>query len=117
MLMCIVDFINRVRVWMTLLQRKPQMAMKLFVGSLPWATTSQDLNDLFSQFGAVTSATVLTDRDTGRSRGFGFVEFDNREDAEKAISALDGSDYQGRSLKVSEAKPQEDRPRRSFGGR
>lgn len=94
------------------------MAMKLFVGSLPWATTSQDLNDLFSQYGAVSSANVLTDRDTGRSRGFGFVEFENDEDAKKAIAALDGSDFQGRSLKVSEAKPLQDRPHRGgFGGR
>ncbi len=92
------------------------MAMKLFVGSLPWATTSQDLNDLFSQYGAVSSANVLTDRDTGRSRGFGFVEFENDEDAKKAISALDGSDYQGRSLKVSEAKPLQDRGDRGNGG-
>lgn len=91
--------------------------MKLFVGSLPWATTSQALQDLFSQYGTVTSANVLTDRDTGRSRGFGFVEFENDEDAKKAIQALEGSDYQGRTLKVSEAKPLQDRPRRSFGSR
>lgn len=93
------------------------MATKLFVGSLPWATTSQDLNDLFAPHGAIVSAKVLTDRETGKSRGFGFVEFENNDEAQGAIQALDGSDYNGRTLKVSEAKPLQDRPRRSFGHR
>ena len=93
------------------------MAKKLFVGSLPWSTTSDDLQQLFSQHGAVTSATVVMDKMTGRSRGFGFVEFENDAEAEAAIAALNGSDLDGRQITVNEARPMEDRPpRRSFGG-
>lgn len=93
------------------------MAVKLFVGSLPWATTSQDLEELFSKFGNVVSANVLSDRDTGRSRGFGFVELESQGNADEAIRALDGSDYKGRTLKVSIAQPLKERPQRSFGHR
>mgnify|MGYP001561907677 FL=1 len=93
------------------------MAKKLFVGSLPWATTSDDLQALFSQHGAVTSATVVTDKMTGRSRGFGFVEFENDAEADAAVAALNGHDLDGRQITVNEARPMEDRPpRRSFGG-
>lgn len=92
------------------------MAKKLFVGGLPWATTSDDLKDLFAQFGTVASANVITDKMTGRSRGFGFVEFDNEAEADAAIAGLDTKDYNGRSLVVKEARPLEDRPKRSFGG-
>lgn len=93
------------------------MAKKLFVGSLPWATTSDDLQALFSQHGAVSSATVVTDKMTGRSRGFGFVEFENDAEADAAIAALNGHDLDGRQITVNEARPMEDRPpRRSFGG-
>lgn len=89
---------------------------KLFVGSLPWATTSDDLKDLFSQAGNVVSATVIMDKFTGRSKGFGFVELEDA-DAQKAIEMFDNSDYQGRQLKVNVARPMEDRPpRRNFGG-
>ncbi|MBI2595710.1 RNA-binding protein [Candidatus Daviesbacteria bacterium] len=82
---------------------------KLFVGSLPWAIDDQKLADLFSQFGAVTSATVLMDRMTGRSRGFGFVEMANDAEADEAISKLNGSDMDGRKIVVNVARPREDR--------
>jgi len=93
------------------------MAKKLFVGGIPWATTSDDLQQLFSQHGSVTSAAVITDKMTGRSRGFGFVEFENDADADAATQALNNSDYSGRTLVVKEARPLEDRPKRSFGDR
>lgn len=89
---------------------------KLFVGGLPWATTSDELNQLFAQAGAVTSATVIQDRMTGRSKGFGFVEMSD-EDSQKAIEMFNGQDYGGRSLVVNEARPMEPRPKRSFGDR
>lgn len=92
------------------------MAKKLFVGGIPWATTSDDLQALFSQHGTVASATVITDKMTGRSRGFGFVEFENDAEADAAIAALNNTDYSGRTLVVKEARPLEDRPKRSFGG-
>ena len=92
------------------------MAKKLFVGGLPWATTSDDLKQLFSQAGTVTSATVISDKMTGRSRGFGFVEFENDAEADAAMAQFNGYQLNGRSLVVNEAKPMGDRPQRSFGG-
>jgi cold-inducible RNA-binding protein len=89
---------------------------KLFVGGLPWATTGDELNQLFTQAGAVTSAVVINDRATGRSKGFGFVEMSD-EDAQKAIEMFNGQEYGGRTLVVNEARPMEDRPKRSFGNR
>jgi RNA recognition motif-containing protein len=86
---------------------------KLYVGSLPYSTTEQQLNELFSQYGTVQSAKVITDRYTGQSRGFGFVEMATGEEAQKAIAALNGSSLGGRTLVVNEARPQEKRP---FGG-
>ena len=82
---------------------------KLFVGSLPWAVDDQKLGDLFSQFGSVASAVVLKDRMTGRSRGFGFVEMANDNEAMEAIEKLNGSDMEGRKIVVNEARPREDR--------
>ncbi len=82
---------------------------KLFVGSLPWAVDDQKLGDLFSQFGSVVSAVVLKDRMTGRSRGFGFVEMENEEEAKEAIEKLNGSDMEGRKIVVNIARPREDR--------
>lgn len=82
---------------------------KLFVGSLPWEVDDAKLNDLFSKFGTVTSAVVLKDRMTGRSRGFGFVEFADDAAAEAAIKELNDSDLDGRKIVVNEAKPREDR--------
>ena len=93
------------------------MAKKLFVGGIPWATTSDDLQQLFSAHGAVSSATVITDKMSGRSRGFGFVEFENDADADAAAAALNNSQYGGRTLVVKEARPLEDRPKRNFGDR
>ena len=93
------------------------MAKKLFVGGLPWATTSDDLKQLFSQVGTVASATVITDRMTGRSKGFGFVEFDNDAEADAAVEQMNGSEIEGRKITVNEARPMKERPpRRSFGG-
>ncbi len=94
------------------------MATKLFVGSLPWAVDDQALEDLFQEFGAITSAKVIMDRESGRSKGFGFVEFDDDTAAKAAIDKLNGSAVQGRNIVVSEARPLESRPpRRDFDRR
>jgi len=94
------------------------MATKLFVGSLPWAVDDQGLSDLFAEFGTVASAKVIMDRETGRSKGFGFVEFDDDAAAKAAMAKLNGSDLQGRTIVVSEARPLEPRPpRREFDRR
>lgn len=81
------------------------MAKRLYVGNLAYSATSEELQELFEQYGQVRSAQVLSDRETGRSRGFGFIEMDDDADAEAAIEALDGNDHQGRRLTVNEAKP------------
>jgi len=85
------------------------MATKLFVGSLPWAVTDQELEDLFKDFGTITSAKVIMDRDSGRSKGFGFVEFEDDDAAKAAMDKLNGTDLQGRTIVVSEARPLEPR--------
>lgn len=87
------------------------MAKKLFVGNLPYTATSDELKELFSQVGAVESATVVSDKFTGRSRGFGFVEMSDA-DADKAIETLNGSDLGGRNIMVNEARPMGERPAR-----
>ena len=87
------------------------MSKKLFVGGLPWAVTDGEMNDAFAPYGAIISAKVITDKMTGRSKGFGFVEFENDADADKATAALNGSDLGGRSITVNEARPMTDRPR------
>lgn len=84
---------------------------KLFVGGLPYSVDNNKLNEMFAAFGQVVSASVIMDKFTNQSKGFGFVEMANDEDAQKAIKALDGQDYEGRRLGVSVAKPREDRPR------
>lgn len=81
------------------------MSTKLFVGSLPWAVNDDTLKEAFEAHGTVVSAKVVTDRETGRSRGFGFVEMENETDASNAIQALNGSELSGRNIIVSEAKP------------
>ncbi|CAE6788960.1 RNA recognition motif domain-containing protein [Nitrospira defluvii] len=85
------------------------MGTKLYVGGLPYAATESQLNDLFSAHGTVESARVITDKFTGQSRGFGFVEMSTEDEAKAAITALNGSDMGGRQLTVNEAKPQESR--------
>ena len=92
------------------------MATKLFVGSLSWNTTDDQLKEFFAAVGTVTSATVVTDRESGRSRGFGFVEMSSDEEAKKAVDELNGKELDGRTINVSEARPKEDRPRGGFGG-
>lgn len=87
------------------------MATKLFVGSLAWATTDDGLKDFFSAAGTVVSANVIVDRETNRSKGFGFVEMSSDEEAKKAVDELNGKDLDGRPIVVSEARPREERPR------
>ncbi len=85
------------------------MGKKLYVGNLPYSVKSADLEQLFGQFGAVASAEVISDRDSGRSKGFGFVEMTSDEEAQAAITGLNQKDFNGRSLTVNEARPREDR--------
>ena len=92
------------------------MAKKLYVGGLPYSTTDAELKDAFSKAGTVSSAVVIMDKMTGRSKGFGFVEFASDEDAQKAIDMFNGKDFGGRNITVNEARPMEDRPRRDFRG-
>jgi RNA recognition motif-containing protein len=87
--------------------------MKLYVGNISFKVGEDELNELFSQTGEVTSINLITDKMTGRPRGFGFVEYATKEGGQEAIKKFDGFDFQGRSLKVNEAKPREDRPQRN----
>jgi RNA recognition motif-containing protein len=93
--------------------------MKIYVGNLPWTVDDGKLQEMFSEYGEVSEATVLKDKFTGRSKGFGFVTFSDDSSAQKAIKAMNDKDIEGRKLKVNEAKPFDPdapRPRRSFGG-
>ena len=92
------------------------MAKKVYVGNLSYGTTDSDLQKMFEEFGTVESAQVIMDRESGRSKGFGFVEMGSQQEAEAAIKALNGKDMDGRALTVNEAKPREDRGGRSGGG-
>ncbi len=93
------------------------MAKKLYVGGIPYSTTEADLKAVFGEMGEVTSAVIIIDKMTGRSKGFGFVEMANDADADKAITDMNGKDFQGRSLTVNEARPLEERaPRREYSG-
>lgn len=92
------------------------MAKNIYVGNLVWECTADDLLALFQEHGTVARAQVITDRETGRSRGFGFVEMDNDAEAQKAIDSLNGSEFKGRALTVNEAKPREDRGGGGRGG-
>jgi len=87
------------------------MSSNLYVGNLSFDTREEDLHELFTGYGEVVSAKVIMDRDTGRPRGFGFVEMAQEEDAQKAVESLDGQEFQGRNIKVNVAKPRESRPR------
>ena len=93
------------------------MSNKIYVGNLSFNTNEADLKDAFAQFGTVESCKLITDRDTGRSKGFAFVEMDSAQSAQSAISSLNGSDLDGRPLKVNEAKPQESRENTFRGNR
>jgi cold-inducible RNA-binding protein len=87
------------------------MATKLFIGKLSFSTTDETLNALFAEYGTVTSAQVITERDSGQSKGFAFVEMEDAEAAQKAINALDGKEFEGRTIVVNVARPREDKPR------
>lgn len=91
------------------------MAFKLFVGSLSWGTDDDGLQAAFAPFGTVLSATVIKDRESGRSKGFGFVEYETAEEGKAAIDALNNSELDGRTIVVNEARPKEDRPRGGGG--
>ena len=90
--------------------------MNIFIAGLSFKVNDADLASIFEEYGTITSAKVITDRQSGRSKGYGFVEIADDEAAEKAIAELNGAEYDGRTLSVSEAKPREERPRNSFGG-
>lgn len=92
------------------------MAKKLYVGGLPYATTDDELRDAFQQAGTVTSAVIIMDKMSGRSKGFGFVEMSSDEEAQSAIDLWNGKDFGGRKLTVNEARPMEERPRGNFRG-
>lgn len=82
------------------------------MGNLPWSTSDQDLADAFGAYGSVEKASIITDRNSGRSKGFGFVTMNDSDEANKAIEGMNGTDFGGRALKVNEARPREDRPPR-----
>lgn len=90
--------------------------MNIYVGNLSFSVTESDLREAFQAYGAVEKAAVITDKATGQSRGFGFVEMTNKDEGLKAISALNGRDLKGRAIKVNEAQPKTDRPRTGGGG-
>ena len=91
--------------------------MKIYVGNLPFSATQDEIQELFSQYGQVSDVTLINDRETGRPRGFGFVEMPDSAEANKALEALNGQDFGGRSLNINEAKPRESRPSGgSYGG-
>ncbi len=92
------------------------MATKLFVGSLSWGVNDDQLRDFFAQVGTVVSATVIMDRDSGRSKGFGFVEMSSDDEAKKAVEELNGKELDGRTVTVSEARPRDERPRNNYAG-
>jgi len=87
------------------------MSKNIYVGNLPWSSTEDEVRAAFEAFGPVSSVKLIEDRETGRPRGFGFVEMDDDSAALEAIEALDGKDFGGRNIKVNEAKPREPRPR------
>ena len=86
--------------------------MEIYVGNLSWSTSDQELSDAFAAYGNVEKASIISDRDSGRSKGFGFVTMNDADEANKAIEAMNGTEMGGRNLKVNEARPREDRPPR-----
>lgn len=93
------------------------MTAKIYVGNLPFSTTEDALQEMFAEHGTVESTKIITDRDTGRSKGFGFIEMSSEEEVESAISKLDGFEMDGRNLKVNKARPREEGGGRGGGGR
>lgn len=87
--------------------------MNIYAGNLSYTMTDEDLKELFVEYGPVKSAKVIMDRETGRSKGFGFIEMETKADGEKAVAALDGTSVNDRSLRVNESKPREEKPRRN----
>ncbi len=90
--------------------------MKIYVGNLPYSATEEQITTMFSQHGEVATASIIIDRDTGRSKGFGFVEMSDDSEGEKAIQALNETSMDGRNIKVNQARPREERPRTNSGG-
>ena len=91
--------------------------MQIYVGNMSYGTTESTIEELFSQFGEVESVKLITDRETGRAKGFGFVTMNDDAAANKAIEELNGKEYDGRTLRINEAKPREERPKREFNNR
>jgi len=91
--------------------------MQIYVGNISYGTTEDSLTTLFSAYGEVQNVKIITDRETGRSKGFGFVTMDNSDEANSAIEAINSKEFEGRELRVNEAKPREPRPRREFNSR
>jgi len=89
-----------------------EMYMNIYVGNLPFDISEDELSEVFTEFGAVSSTKIIQDRETGRSKGFGFIEMDNDDEAQEAIKSLNGNSVKGRDIKVNESKPREERPRR-----
>tara|TARA_B100001250_G_scaffold412162_1_gene442661 strand:+ start:3407 stop:3796 length:390 start_codon:yes stop_codon:yes gene_type:complete len=98
-------------------RKKVIMGNKIFVGGLNWDATDDDLRETFGECGAITDAVIVNDRDTGRSRGFGFVTYSSDEEAKAAVEKFDGQDFMGRKLTVNEARQREDRGNGGGGGR
>jgi RNA recognition motif-containing protein len=96
---------------------KGKEEMQIYVGNMSYGTTEESLTALFSQYGEVSSVKLITDRETGRAKGFGFVAMDDNSAALKAIEELNGKEVDGRTLRINEAKPKEERPRREFDNR
>jgi RNA recognition motif-containing protein len=99
---------------MCLLITEKDKRMNIYVGNISYRMGDSDLEEVFAQFGEVKSAKIITDRETGRSKGFGFIEMEANEDGNKAIEALNGNECEGRTLRVNEARPREERPRRQY---
>lgn len=91
--------------------------MQIYVGNMSYATTEETLEKLFSEYGAVESVKIITDRETGRAKGFGFITMTDDGEAKNAIEALNEKEFEGRTLRINEAKPKEQRPRREFNDR
>lgn len=96
------------------MNERMQLGMNIYVGNLPYSTTPDELREVFAAFGEVAAARIVSDRETGRAKGFGFVEMPNDDDARKAIEALNGNEIGGRKAVVNEARPREARPPRNF---